>query len=208
MKEVGMLFKPEMVAAILSGQKTQTRRNITVSKDWKPSPPRVSVGDVIWVRETFYAFGYWEKNATTNHKWHFVDMSERSDRGYKYEDSKPQTIGKRDKWGKTGWFKRPALFMPRAASRITLKVTDVYGEILDTISESDAIAEGIQRGEDHLSCLFLDYQGSKTYSAGAYALNRTSWVGAVTSYKSLWENINGPGSFDDRLVRVIKFERI
>lgn len=43
MADVGMLFKTEMVKAILGGYKTQTRRT---------GKPRAKPGDRLWVRET------------------------------------------------------------------------------------------------------------------------------------------------------------
>ena len=63
---------------------------------------------------------------------------------------------------------RPSIFMPRAASRITLKVTGVRVERLQDISEEDAQAEGVD---------FLPL-------APAALTHRTS-------YSGLWDKING-----------------
>lgn len=75
---------------------------------------------------------------------------------------------------------RPSIHMPRWASRLTLRITDVRVERLQEISEADAKAEGakcmdIATGkEDILGC------------CGSYRAH----------YQYIWESINGPGSWD------------
>lgn len=65
---------------------------------------------------------------------------------------------------------RPSIFMPRWASRITLEVTGVKVERLASISFEDCLAEGIQlAGRD---------SGD-----------------VILAYKTLWESINGKGSW-------------
>lgn len=225
MKERPILFKAEMVRAILDGTKTQTRRIMKgVALDWLESAlfittfvanpdnglcPYGKIGDRLWVKETFYAYGKWVKNGLTlsgKQRWRFNDKTLRFG-AYRYIDNPPEVIEKGR--GGDGWYKRPSLFMPRVASRIVLEVNDERAERLNDISEADAIAEGIERGTDGLENLFRDYGGNKQYSQGKYALNRTVWVYPVTSYKSIWESINGAGSWAlNPWVWVVEFKRI
>jgi hypothetical protein len=88
--------------------------------------------------------------------------------------------------------------MPRWASRITLQVTGVRVERLQDISQADAIAEGIERVGPWKNYWLGD--------RGAAGMHCSS---AVMSYRTLWESINGPGSWDaNPWVWVIEFERL
>lgn len=146
-------------------------------------------GDRLWVRETFYAWGRWETRYSAKKgrdEWHFVDMTLESGKAYEYPASggQPQPMGgKRHRGGTTPtWWKRPAIHMPRAASRITLEITGVRVERLQDISEADALAEGIVQLKD-----------------GGYGLPAGEHYHAADprqSYLSLWEAINGPGSVE------------
>jgi len=98
----------------------------------------------------------------------------------------------------------PSIHMPRWASRITLEITSVRVERLQDISEADAIAEGIER---------LDYQGQTSWRD--YSLN-DEWAAIspmldspIASYKTLWESLNGKGSWDlNPWVWVIEFKKV
>lgn len=143
-KERGMIFNAEMVRAILSGQKTQTRRIVKcdfqeiAGRDdgtlwpwredcehaedyWYPCP-HGNVGDRIWVRETF-AKGLSTKSTLAYRATHKPED---------LEDGFWETI----KW-------TPSIHMPRWASRILLEITSVRVERLNDISEEDAQAEGV-----------------------------------------------------------------
>ncbi|BFI54152.1 phage-like protein [Yersinia similis] len=157
-KERPILFNSDMVKAILDGRKTQTRRimKIQPSNDFYPlsctgeidfdarwycpgvvdkdgylQPAKKDVfgvaneedgyicplgadGDQLWVRETFGNCG--------------VRIVYRADK-----DDGAHCQVKR-------W--TPSLHMPREASRITLEITGVRVERLNTISTGDAMAEG------------------------------------------------------------------
>ncbi|MFG1462321.1 hypothetical protein V5F77_05420 [Xanthobacter sp. DSM 24535] len=73
---------------------------------------------------------------------------------------------------------RAGMFMPRWASRITLYATDVRVQRLQDISEEDAWAEGVR------NCGEAD--GGRSIPGEGRDL-----------FRSLWNTINGPGSWDD-----------
>ena len=133
-KEYPIIFSAPMVRALLEGRKTQTRRLA-----WRPAPviaivteghptqevrnpspwQRVQPGDRLWVRETFAAPALMPTQ---------------------YRADPPIRCGHWD--GERGPWK-PAIHMPRWASRLTLTVTAVRVQRLQEISEDDAQAEGI-----------------------------------------------------------------
>jgi hypothetical protein len=100
-------------------------------------------GDLLWVRETHYQWGHWVKNGFTlagRQKWRFVcDDKEK----IAYPDAPPENILKGYSYS-VGWYKRNSIFMPRWASRITLRVTAVRVERVQDITDADATAEGIR----------------------------------------------------------------
>lgn len=82
-------------------------------------------------------------------------------------------------WGKT----RVSIHMPRWASRILLEIESVRVEQLQSISDADAMAEGIAAWTSP----------EQTFSP-------------TVRYHELWESINGPGSWDaNPWVWVIEF---
>lgn len=184
-KERGMLFRDEMVRAILAGRKTQTRRAIKgawvydgetgVGAGWEPPTcPYGASGDRLWVRETHYVLkaGYPDGRGR--------EVLYRA-------DSPDAPVG--NKW-------TPAIHMFRWASRLTLEITEVRFEPLNDISEDDAIAEGVS------------YTGPYPAAVASGFLPRPSDL-ARREYRKLWESINGRGSWDaNPWVWAINFRRV
>ena len=171
--------------------------------------PYGATGDRLWVRETFFAWGRWETRFNTKKgrdEWHFVDMTLESGRVFVHAaDGMPAGYVAPHRGGVgCGWWKRPAIFMPRAASRITLEITEVRVERLQDISEADALVEGIAYGP---TC---DEEGR----GGGYHWNRTHededvYPTAVQAYRQLWMGINGADSWDaNPWVWVVSFRRL
>ena len=154
--------------------------------------PHGNVGDRIWVKETYFAFGHWEQRFSDKkgrNEWHFVDQTLERGGAYKYEaDGIPDGFVKHKRQeGPTTWWRRSSLFMPRAASRITLEIIDVRIERLQDISEADAIAEGAK-----WAACGSPQEGS--HKAG---------------FAQLWERINGQDSWAaNPWVWCIQFKRV
>ncbi len=198
MRERPIIFSAPMVRAILAGSKTQTRRVIRKPERFtnirecgfccKIGQP----GDRLWVRETWQADPIiddtWASTAWSGCKdSRIADLPER----FRH----PRYVNFRADWlhGEIRW--RPAIHMPHWASRITLKVTDVRVERLQAISESDAVAEGLSRSSDGFAWHVED--------------DRHRAADPRESYASLWETINGAGSWDaNPWVWVVEFKRL
>lgn len=203
-----ILFSTEMVKALLDGRKTQTRRiikpqpwlytdNSFIDKcDYKNGnfclkhkisdnpekyeitdlmKSKYQVGDILWVRET------WQQKSEKATELFGAEK-------YYY---KAGCTGCTD----TGW--KPSIFMPKAACRIFLEVTDVRIEKLQDISEADAIAEGIQPFGNNL---YKDYSNPKIVPEG---------LPPFWSFNSLWCSINGPSSWEaNPFVFVYEFKKV
>lgn len=92
---------------------------------------------------------------------------------------------------------RPSIFMPRAACRILLEITDVRVERLQDISEEQARAEGITDG-GCTSCGNNEPCGCDCPAPSA-----------IDSFCHLWGEINGPHAWDaNPWVWVVEFKRV
>lgn len=135
MKDVGMLFKPRLIQAMIAGTKTQTRRIM------KPQPSRyefgniwyrmpsggeslncydwpIQIGDRIMARES-----YWVDKTTGEFKW-YANPFFTPDRELHHCKL------------------RPSLHMPYSLCRVKVIVTDIRIERIQDISEADATVEG------------------------------------------------------------------
>jgi len=158
---------------------------------------KYQVGDILWVRETFTVLE--PEHCMNGMPSRFIY---RADCDSISEDARLDYIksGYPYKW-------KPNLFMPRVACRIFLEVIEVRVERLNDISEQDAIDEGIiplRMSRMQLASsgqLYLDYsKKTELFNKGVYP---------IQSYKSLWESINGKGSWDiNPWVWVVKYKRI
>jgi hypothetical protein len=190
MTEHPILFSAPMVRAILDGSKTQTRRIVKphpiakpfqiqgeATGDWfTENPPHLRrdkmfaqrfrcpyglAGDRLWVREAW--LDAWAQNLPhTSVQYHY-----RADLGNEHY---------RYRWS-------PSIHMPRAASRISLAVTEVRVQRLQDISEEDAKAEGIVP--------VTAPNGHITYQVPGELAGQTP----QRAFKVLWEGINGNASW-------------
>ena len=136
-------------------------------------------GDTLWVRETWRVHkSYDVLNAARVYGAMGGDVA--------YCVDYLATHRNKDFWGRG----RPSIHMPRWASRITLRITDVRVQRLQDISEDDARAEGASR---------TDWE----YDDGECCDNDRE------AFSHLWNRINGPSAWDDNpWVWVIEFERV
>lgn len=212
-REIPILFSAPMIRAILSGQKTQTRRILKdaptgpgwhcdrtatglrwVASAGAPSMPvrlRWSVGDVLWVRETVRADECWDEDSigvrylADDLYRPLPDTDEAKERHFVLRCYR-STDPDLDAYKKV-----PAIHMPRWASRITLDVVGVRVERLQDINNADALAEGT------LEATEVPYIGSMTSEMARHA------------YALLWDHINGAGSWGaNPWVVAIEFRRV
>lgn len=197
------MFSTDMVRALLAGRKTQTRRIVKPQPDarngryvqpmhgtspdgrkfgdWRefrvvgPDYPDAESdsfwcpygqpGDHLWVRETWdfrpwggpdtpncirvaYAAGGEQRELSAPHNWN------------------PMLYGQ-ERW-------RPSIHMPRWASRLTLRITEVRVQRLNEIVDGDCVAEGV--GLEDL---------------------RLPGDTVLVGYRRIWEDIHGQFSWGD-----------
>lgn len=214
MTDKPILFKAEMVRAILDGRKTMTRRVIkTPAPEWvldpmredaakagfywfTPNPDEMSgsflhilkykVGDLLWVREAWRTVIGVDDMPPRDLIKGLMPLS------YEADYTQEPNDGFRGKL-------RQSIFMPRWASRITLRVTCVKVERLRDISEADARLEGIERLKSGRGY----YDPRFDHDAVHLGYCRT----AKYAFSLLWESINGEGSWrTNPWVAAISFE--
>lgn len=254
MTERPILFSAEMVRAILRGNKTQTRRKAPIRElnilqhpgdmlTWSVSflkaikgtltshsggkfsdlqarsiiasqfNPYGKPGDLLWVREGFAVQPeLWADNRGPQPIHYTADLVV----GFAGEPDRRQIEDYRSK---------PSIHMPRWASRITLRITDVRVERLQDISEDDARAEGatmrpscngFQRRYPGWSMDWSEVGKPSYFATGAQRGKKApltesdvSLGSAKWAFASFFTNIHGPGAWDaNPYVWVISFQRV
>ena len=200
MKERPVLFNAEMVKAILSGRKTQTRRIIkfplrdvnmgcelagnelageVAAGDYR-NCPLGQPGDQLWVREAIFPAPLELQSIPPRETlWNIAYRD-----GKQLEKLAPAaynpTIYNYERW-------TPSIHMPRWASRIDLLITGVRVERLNSLTNADAKAEG--------------YPAEREIDGGA----TDPWLW----FRDLWDGIYPDNSFKaNPWVWVIEFERV
>jgi hypothetical protein len=210
MKERPILFSAPMVRAILAGTKTQTRRVAKglalewLSEGFEPAfvaddanrlCPYGQPGDRIYVREAFRLLGVFDADSP-------IAVGELClNAGYPkpWAPIQYEADGSRDNWMHVGTPPhddgppeagklRPGIHMPRWASRILLEIVGVRVERLQDISDADAIAEGIERNSEYPT---LWKRGNLHGDQNIVKSTGFPKLG----YRSIWEQINGAGSW-------------
>lgn len=209
MKVHGMLFKSEMIKALIAGSKTQTRRLKGLEiVNQNPSQRTILNQEVkydhrYWVNFQFNTFSAWTecqygvgdfiycKETFSN-----VALSGYPPLYFFRADSNELPDG--CKW-------KPSIFMPKALSRIWLRVVDVRCERLQDITEADAEEEGVSQSPD-----ITNNDGSPQWRDYSRPDGCTT-MSAEFSYRTLWDSINTePGTqwADNCFVWRIQFERV
>ena len=197
-----MIFNAEMVRALLSGRKTQTRRIIkpqpeatlsgSLSGKWLSRPlnglllPKIEdiaihcpfgvVGDRIWVRETFQGplFDYDLMDSYCKDPTPFEKPEFCV---YKADGVPAPEFYDADDELHCCW--RPSIHMPRWACRILLEITNVRVERLKSISDGDAIREGCSTADmmsgDCVADVFARLWAS-IYGSDSWNANPWVWV--------------------------------
>ncbi len=223
MKVTSISFMTVMIRAALAGIKTQTRRTVK-NPDYfgcltgdcphqtqaecdaalKVQCPYGQVGDLLTVKEAVYLWCERRPNGATptgRPKWLYVPMRE-APIHYAADGPKPTTdIVSPDTGNVWMWKHKVARFLPRWASRLTLRITDVRVQRLQDISHEDALAEG---------CRGRSYEQDDG-APWCKVCRTTGWVrnscggetecgcvdGGVREFRCLWESINRFGSWEE-----------
>lgn len=168
-----IIFSAAMVRSLLAGRKTQTRRLAS-------SPLRhVQPGDRLYVREAVSCGGVFTDVVEVRYRAH----ERASHTEFVEQVSVASATSALPAFPKY----RPSIHMPRWASRLTLAVTGVRQEPLQSMEgqhprESDAIAEGVIRihhGDgDYYHSAFRDYP------------HPSNWSDPADAFRELWDSLH------------------
>lgn len=211
-KEKPILFSTPMVQALINGTKTMTRRVmkkqplidqqtgdwltvgfgnkhevypweefVKVHKNWTMCPYG-QVGDILLIRETFAPF----KAVLTQPPSFYYKASSNVD----------------IKW-------KPAIHMPKIATRIWLEIVEIGVERLQDISVADICDEGVRYPINNGNPIFKIGEDDSAWSFLADKTEFTESELLFAHWAELWCKINGRASWDaNPWVWVVKFKKI
>jgi hypothetical protein len=212
MKERPILMRGDMVRATLADLKTNTRRVVKLNasgrvelkgKQWHIQDPDVVLGcpygvpgDRLWVRETWHIEG---ESRIGDDPSKIVRVAYRPNSaaaitgGWSQESKEfNRPAGELGPCANMSTFRadgnirwRPAIFMPRWASRITLEVADVRAERLQDITLEDICAEGVK------NALAEAMWGPRWWVDAPEA----SEIDTRDMFSKLWDSINAKRGF-------------
>lgn len=160
-----------MVQAIMDGRKTQTRRVVKDRATLACLESNVTNGI-----ENLCPYGNPGDRLWVREAW-----SSANEHGIYYKADMPNPEIWKGHW-------KPSIHMPKSAARIWLEVISVRAEILQHISVEDAIAEGVESSYSVNRNPGLQYKD--------YSKQYDSVLSAKYSFRTLWESINGPESWN------------
>ncbi len=212
MKELPILFKTEMVQALLAGRKTMIRRiikqksNVCMFCGCTDNNCKVCIERTgepcYWINdEKTICSACAEDKSTNKAKYQIgdllwvretwmqnpnIEIFPEEPMRYKASASKQYV----EEWA--GYWK-PSIYMPKEAARIWLRVINVKCERLQDITADDAVKEGIKK---------IEGLGWKHYSAKSHFTKQELkdacpfLKSPILSFLSLWESINGKESLE------------
>lgn len=207
MKSRPILFSAPMIRAIFAG-KTQTRRPVKPTPAWGTPGQCCSIttegrqGPLdygLWAHEGDSADGDARRcpyGAPSDQLWvrEAFRIEQRGDRRTgKIFDQVVYRADSRMRPEFDPLRYKPSIYMPRAASRIALTVTDVRVERLQDIADDDCLAEGVYK------------HGQRWEVEGLIATP----LGPRDADRALWDSINGNGSWNlNPWVWAVSFKRV
>lgn len=161
------------------------------------SCPYGSVGDILWVRETFC---YCQPYGPESLRYKYI-----ADDSWSDEEVNPDISYKIYEYAK----KRPSIHMPREACREFLQITSIRVERLQKISKQDAIDEGIELHKLYPEHGYRNYwltnKNRKLTPISMQALS----LDPINSFLSLWSTLNPKNDWPKNpWVWVITFRRV
>ena len=203
-------MQPESVRAIIDGRKTQTRRLVKLRCGGRALSAAYHADIDAWQHSPD---GSWSGGCRTDGGWGAMVSGIKCSYGAPGDE-----LWVKEAWSSIGspggdyayradgalnsaraW--QPLLFMPRAASRLTLQVSDIRVERLQDITEEDASAEGYER-DMTIGERLLGHPAQPEFRP-------KSWRSARQKFSSAWDEQSGYRSLwsANPWVWVVTFER-